>query len=581
MATLGWVAADWSIDNSNNIRYIGDAHGGANPSYVTVIDFHRNIQDLADDPTASGDDLMDITKLTPTDRSTDNIITMLNGYNIDDTAAEHLYDGSIIQAGGDTIYDGVVNFGNVKYIILHQNGLILNDTTDFWNSYAADATADYKFPPNNTQPGVSHNFLVKVRDAGSDIDGRFLVGLSREFGNSYAEFTIQGTSRGNNVLALSETGDVNNATAAGTVATYDQFVNTEGYDNTNDVDPTVTTEEYYTRWNIGGFTTPAAPTINDLYEYSKWQQRRGTTQTLYGMDGDLFRGPTHQVTYTTLTNTFVTGEFISINGVAQAARVLADNGTDTMWIQLLKLSTTITGALAGATATATTNVVTPRTPSPISIGQSTGSAIIGAYGIGILAEDLTSADALTDLSEQAVTPPNNVTFGVSGLVVGEDRVLVAPRSGATENKAQLVTNATYNTAGVSQIQFTTSIPTDIEATGTFRLVNDAGYEVLLNYTGVTQTGANPRDTFNISPSYNFNGSQETAAATAGAGAFITYIDKLAASATESFTVVYAADRDLFIRVRDGGVSPIKTVENNTVTLGDTSQAVGISRQADE
>ena len=60
-----------------------------------------------DDAAASGDDILDITDATASERSTDNIITLKAPYNIDDTAAQHLYDGSIIQAGGDTIYDGI------------------------------------------------------------------------------------------------------------------------------------------------------------------------------------------------------------------------------------------------------------------------------------------------------------------------------------------------------------------------------------------------------------------------------------------------------------------------------------------
>ena len=579
--TLGWVAADWSIDASSNIRYIGDAHGGTSPSYVTVIDFHRALQDFADDAAASGDDLLDISKLTPSDRSTDNIITLLNSFNIDDTAAEHLYDGSIIQASGATIYDGVVNFGNAKYIILHQDGAILNDTTDFWNSYAADGVAENKFPPNNTQPGVSHNFLVKVRDAGSDLDGRFLLGLTRELNNTFAEFQIQGTARGNNVLALSESTDLNNPTVEATIATYDKFTNSvEGYDNANDVDPTVPTEEYYSRWDIVAGTTPATTTINDLYEYTKWVQRRGTAETLYGMAGDLFRGVTHEISYNTLAGgTFADSTLLQIGSVTGAAYILADNGTDTMWIQLIKLSTSLSGTLTQGGVTATLSTASSRSVSPAFIGQSTGSAIIGAYGLGIAANDLQAADTLTDLSSQLIKPPNNVTFTVSGLTSGEDRVLVAPRTGGVINKTQLTTAATYSGAAVTEIVFTAGVPSDIEVPGTLRLVNDADYEVLLNYSAVSQTSA-PRDTLTIS-SYDFSGTQENANATSGSGAYITYIDKLAGAATESFTVVYAADRDLFIRVRDGGGTPVKTAENNAVTLGDTSQTVAVSPVSDE
>jgi hypothetical protein len=581
MATLGWVAADWSIDNSSNIRYIGNAHGGANPSYVTVIDFHRALQDFADDAAAAGNDLLDISKLTPSDRSTDNIITLLNSFNIDDASAEHLYDGSIIQSNGAEIYDGVVNFGNAKYIIIHQNGAILNDTTDFWNSYSADAGENFTFPPSNTQPGISHNFLVKVRTGGADIDGRQLLGLTREIGNTYAEFQIQGTARGNNVLALSESTDLNNQTAAGTIATYDRITNSvEGYDNANDVDPTVATEEYYSRWDIVPGTVPAAPAINDVYEYTKYIQRRDTAETLYGMPGDLFRGVTHEIAYTTLAGgTFADSTLLDIGGVTGAAYILADNGTDTMWIQLIKLSTTLSGTLTQGGVTATLSTATARPVSPAFLGQSTGSAIIGAYGIGIASNDLQAADTLTDLGTQLIKPPNNVTFTVSGLTSGEDRVLVAPRSGGVINKSQLLLDTTLSGAAVTSVVFTTAIPSDIESTGTLRVVNDDGYEVLLNYTGVTTTNI-AGDTFTIS-AYDFSGTQENANATAGNGAYITYIDRLAGGSTESFTVVYAADRDLFIRVRDGGGTPVKTAENNAVTLGDTSQTVAVAPVSDE
>ena len=75
---MTFVAADWSITRSNgNIRYIGDDHDGASPSYATVIELHRALQDFADDASASGDDELDITDATPSDRSTDNIITLL------------------------------------------------------------------------------------------------------------------------------------------------------------------------------------------------------------------------------------------------------------------------------------------------------------------------------------------------------------------------------------------------------------------------------------------------------------------------------------------------------------------------
>jgi hypothetical protein len=66
----------------------------------------------------------------------------------------------------------------------------------------------------------------------------------------------------------------------------------------------------------------------------------------------------------------------------------------------------------------------------------------------------------------------------------------------------------------------------------------------------------------------------------GANVFITYIDVATSSTSESFTGVYAADRNLFIRVRNGtGGSPIKTFET-TGTLGSSGGSTTAIRTSD-
>jgi hypothetical protein len=127
-------AAHWQIERDTKvISYIGDDHTGASPSYATVIEFHRWLQGLADDAVAVGNDELDITNVDPSRRSTDNIITLINGYTIGATEAEHLYDGSIIQGtAGSDIWDGIVNFGNSDVQIqIIQDGQVLAD--DWWN----------------------------------------------------------------------------------------------------------------------------------------------------------------------------------------------------------------------------------------------------------------------------------------------------------------------------------------------------------------------------------------------------------------------------------------------------------------
>ena len=103
------IADDFSVAVAGDIRRTGTA--AANH---TVLAFHRFLGGLADDAQASGDDLVDITSSTPSDRATDQIVTLNSPYNIDDTAARHLYDGSISQNDGDDLYSGLQVLGPVE-----------------------------------------------------------------------------------------------------------------------------------------------------------------------------------------------------------------------------------------------------------------------------------------------------------------------------------------------------------------------------------------------------------------------------------------------------------------------------------
>lgn len=542
---MAFVSTDWSITRSTgNIRYVGDLHGGASPSYATVIELHRALQDFADNATSSGDDQLDITDANPSQRSTDNIITLINGYNIDDASAEYLYDGSIIQAGGDDIYDGVVNFGNAATIQVIQDGAVL--TNDFWNNAA------HKAATGDAAAGISHRFLVKVRTGGADTDGRRLIGLSRTYGNTYSEFSINGSTRGNNVLALSEGTDLNNGTASGTVAGYTSITFTEGYQQI-DITGDGVDEDYYVQWDKG------IQTINDTYERVKYLTRDGTSDTLFGLNGLLFRGITHEIDLSgTSSGTFDAAGFEPVSWTGGTGQMLAvDNATagsaTKMWIQLLtgtapSSGTLITAGTSGATVTTTGSATERDVPTTSVLGVSTGSAIIGAFGVGFDPNDVTANDDFTDLTGTLREPPNNVTFTLSGVVATEDTILVAPSTGAqstTIDTAQLSLNTTLSGATETSVVVTTAIPSDTPSSGTIRVQTDAGLYRRVAYTSFSGS------TFTIA-STDFSSDN----ATATNNVFISYIDKVAAATSETFTVVYNADRELVVKVRDGGATPI-------------------------
>ena len=543
--------------------------------------------DFADAESDGGsDDQLAIIDSVPSQRGgVDTNITLLNGYVLTSATAEgpeeHIYDTSITYNGGADIYDGIQCFGNSSNIQVIQDGARI--VNDFWNQpKMKTAVAD-------SASSTTHRFLVKVRTAGADIDGRRLLGTQRELGTIYTEFFIGGgTNRGNNVLALTANNDLNNQTADATIATWDSIVNdVEGY-TPIDVNADTVNEFYYSDWELG------TQGKNDFYERAKWIQTRvagigvdtparDADQTIYGLPGDIFRGITHEIDISTPTGTFVEPEALSwgTGATAGTGQLLAIDSTTAgtkMWIQLLSgvapNANTITGV---STATALAGTVTSRLVSLPFIGASTGSAIIGAFGLGVGADDLGQNDSMTSLDGNPLSPPNNVTFNVTGLDITageEDYVLVGPESAGALDLAQMSLAVALNTATETQVNVGTgNIPVDTPAAGQIFVQNDEGRYVLHSYTSYDAT-----NTFFTIPSTAFNGTGQTDSATNPRNVFVAYIAKQAASATESFTTIYNADRNLVVRVRNGfdltpaknPIVPFETVA--TLTSAGGSQA---------
>ena len=561
------IADDISIAANGDIRYTGAAHGASGSGYYTVLEFHRFLQDRADDQTSSGDDLMDISRETPSDKQFDTIITLLGSYNIDDTLAEHLYGGSIIQGGGNVIYDGVAVIAAADaFVEVVQNGALI--ANDFWNS-TPFGSANSGLNPDPAQ-GLSHRFMLKVRTGGADIDGRRLLVQTREWGKTFSEFKINGTSRGVNVAALNFSNDLNNLTAVGTVAGFTDIVNlTAGY-NQLDVDANSVAEPYYSRWDRG------SRSINQFYERMKWLTRRGSAETLYGLNGELFRGITHEVAVTTPRSGTV-AEGVAASWTGGTGQVLArDSGSTAtkLWIQLLTgVAPTAGQTITIGAATVTAAAGTPSTERQVSFpfcGVSTGSALIGAYGFALETADLSVNDRLFDLNNVQRNPPNLVTFTVAGLVVGEDTVLVGPENGSGGLLLnQFTLNGALSGAAVTAVMVNGPIPADTPTTGTIRILRANGAYTRHPYSSWSGS------TFTLASATNFS----TNNAANGANCYISYIDKVADATTASFQATYLADRPLYVRRRDGGATPTKTFEG-VATLGSAGGSITVQRQSD-
>lgn len=567
------IGSDFEIQSDKDIRYTGAAHAASGAGYYTVLELHRWLQDLADDASSSGDDLMDMAKDTPSEKAYDTIITLKNGFNIDQTAAEHLYGGSIIQGSGGTeaIWDGIEVFCNPgAHVEIQQNGAII--ANDFWNTIPF-GSSNKGLNPDSAR-GVSHRFMVSVRTSGADIDGRRLVLQTREFNYTYSEFKIPGTGRGQNAAALVYASDLNNQTAEGTVSGWTDVVNlTEGY-VAIDANGDAVNEYYYSKWDR------ASRTMNQMYERLKWLTRRGSASTLYGLNGELLRGVTHEITTDTPTGTFNAVEGVTWSG--GTGRMLAINSTTAptkLWMQLLTGvaptdNQTITGSTSGATCMVNVTV-TERTLSQPFCGLSTGSALIGAYGLGVEAADLSASDRVTDLTNTVRTPPNQQTFTVNGLVSGEDAVLVGPASGGVLQTNQFTLNGALTGASVTSVVMNQTIPADTPAS-----TSASGNQTYLRITRAN--GAITKHAFTAwsGSTFTINSTDfSTNNANNGAGAFISYIDVLADGTSEAVALLYASDRTLCIRVRDGGGTPIKPFET-TATFTATGGSVTAIRTSD-
>lgn len=356
------IGDDFSVDPiTGNIRHVS---GTTNYS---VIAFHRWLGDLLDDPQAAGganDDLADISSRTASERITDEIINLNDftssggpRYNIDDTAAQFLYGGSIRQGSGATeeLYSGLRVLGSVvstatQVQVIQDKALPYTDSP-FWG----DQTTPYNGSVTNQ---ILMRILVKSRVNGCDIDeGKIIVRIAN-YGDTYNFFNVT-LGQGEQVAAVSSVDDPQNDTASGTVAAYTHVTNVEGF-QTIDINDGSGAQPYYSQWTFGADT--AGDGLKSVWEWGKYVTRTGTAETIHGIDGELFLGVTHsgsydnltgtftedeevvwgtQVTYDTLAGgTFAAGNYVRFSGGA-SGRLMYDNGSTDLTVALEDTSITI------------------------------------------------------------------------------------------------------------------------------------------------------------------------------------------------------------------------------------------------
>ena len=193
---------------------------------------------------------------------------------------------------------------------------------------------------------------------------------------------------------------------------------------------------------------------------------------------------------------------------------------------------------------------TPSKSAPL--GTFAGGKYFGAQGVWI--EGMASAQSyqFTDSNSAIRQPYTSIVVKVSSVVSG-DRVSVFRTSAGAINKSMYTSHATANTNGLSTFEVQEVLAVDTPSSGVIRIV-DVGTNVEQRHTYSSWTG---KIFSGLSPALQqtYDGADKC---------YIPFIDAQATATSEEKTVLYAADRDVLIRVRLKGILPFETAGSVTI-----------------
>lgn len=266
-------ASDFTIDSSGNIRAATAFVPGTHSRYTTL-DLHAWLQDLADNPAASGDDLVSILGSNPSElagkrnASRPMAVTLLPTMNIDDATARWFKFGSIEQQGGQVLYTGLKVLGTLvanSPIYITQNS---SKITKYWQD--ADA--------------ANFQILVKAKAAGALIDGGNITVYSRKYGQTYSHFDVNLAAGGEQPAALSTSVDGNVSLSAAAA---------EAVWNTMTVTVADTTQDLGggqgAKLHKGTITLNGTTTLAQAYQALMWATSENSTATINGVPGWRYR----------------------------------------------------------------------------------------------------------------------------------------------------------------------------------------------------------------------------------------------------------------------------------------------------
>ncbi len=541
-AITAWLA-QFKVAASGAITFVS----GTDTFHVKWI--NRALQKIAWDFIISGDDEINLSFPNPSKEEALGKIVTLNdhttnyskNYTVTDLVMESHFGGSVSQNNGDDVYYGLQVLGQTSTPLPLK---LIQDEVEL--------TSHWGNGKNQTDSNTLLRIMVKGRAGAVDIDGHRVVVKASTWLETYAvwETTL---ALGESVASITTSDDPQNTTLQATVEAYG-IAKSEGY-NLLDLDG-AGNKPYLGNWSYSPQTTK-----KELYEFVKAILVDGTTNTLYGVDGDLWTGRLYDMTITTpRSGTWIQNETVDwVTGNGNLVGVDDLAGTNTVRL-ILHLGSgvppvatdTITGnGLAVGTVTGTPAKLTTKAEH---LAQFTG-AWIGAFGIGFLSTQVGSVDTFIDLDGNVVTPPNNVTITgtIEALNAADDlHLFLAKKDAVLESPDMTVYTAVGEIVTATVIRVNEAIDPATPQAGWFGILKTgtttykfyeydswAGttFQLVLTVTGDAITAADPGMTA------------------------IAYDSMTGGGTTKSFTnsLIYTADIDVRGWVRHGDASGVDKI----------------------
>jgi hypothetical protein len=470
-------ASKFTIDASGNIRQVSAFVPGTDTRFTTL-ELHAWLQDLADNPAPTGDDLVSILGSNPSElagkrnASRPMALTLLPNYNINDATSQWFKFGSIEQNGGNDLYTGLKVIGSLvasSPIYIYQNGA---KVTKYW----ADSDVNTGF-----------QILMKAKAGGTLIDNGDVTVFSRKYGQTYSHFDVNLAAGGEQAAALATSLDPNiSLSAAAAQAIWNTITITIG-DSNFDMGDGNGSKLYKGVIALNGTTTLA-----QAYQALMWACSESSTATINGSPGWRYRklNAAYSENIAAPFGTFAGGKFF----VAQGWRLTGVMSADSKNYQLISHDGTI---------------VIPPTSISIEVTNTTSSDYVlvardnGAGGIDDAEYTVSASAGATSINVPGLKPDTPA----SGVIrINGDRYTYTGWTGTTLNGLSPAIKAGGYSSKPAFIPF-------IDGTPSGSSIQSAAMQFSTNFTArfrVRNAGASPIVPFESTMSVTSNGGSGTA-----------------------------------------------------------------------